>query len=78
MKNKKLENPDNSFYEGIHADTEKSYTLCSQLGWSHARLIMRIDNSKIRKYYLKETLEQNWSVSRHNLKIRKERTVYEK
>jgi len=30
-------------------DDEKSYTLCSQLSWSHIRLIMRLDNSKMRK-----------------------------
>jgi predicted nuclease of restriction endonuclease-like (RecB) superfamily len=43
-------------------DDEKSYTLCSQLSWSHIRLIMRLDNPKTRKYYLKEVKSQQWSV----------------
>jgi predicted nuclease of restriction endonuclease-like (RecB) superfamily len=41
---------------------EKSYTLCSQLSWSHIRLIMRLENSNAREYYINETKEQNWSV----------------
>jgi len=43
-------------------DDNKSYTLCSQLSWSHIRLIMRINNSIARDYYFKEVMEQNWSV----------------
>ncbi len=38
------------------------YTLCSQLSWSHNRLIMRVENEKARLYYLKESLSNNWSV----------------
>jgi predicted nuclease of restriction endonuclease-like (RecB) superfamily len=38
------------------------YTLCSQLTWSHCRLIMRVENPLAREYYLKETAEQTWSV----------------
>jgi predicted nuclease of restriction endonuclease-like (RecB) superfamily len=38
------------------------YTLCSELSWSHIRLIMRIENKKTRDYYLAETREQDWSV----------------
>jgi len=41
---------------------QKSYTLCTQLTWSHNRLIMRVGNSEARLYYLKEAHEQNWSV----------------
>jgi hypothetical protein len=33
---------------------EIRYTLCSELNWSHIRLIMRLDSEKIRKYYLNE------------------------
>ncbi len=44
------------------ARDEKSYTLCSQLSWSHIRLIMRIDNEKARTYYLTESKAENWSV----------------
>lgn len=41
---------------------EKSYTMCSQLSWSHIRLIMRLDNPKAREYYFVESKSQNWSV----------------
>ncbi|MEW5938573.1 MAG: DUF1016 N-terminal domain-containing protein [Chloroflexota bacterium] len=43
-------------------DVEIGYTLCSQLSWSHCRLIMRVDNPRAREYYLKEAAEQTWSV----------------
>jgi hypothetical protein len=38
------------------------YTLCSKLTWSHNRLIMRVEDSDARAYYLKESAEQGWSV----------------
>lgn len=41
---------------GIH------YTLCSELSWSHYRLIMRLDDNKARQYYLQECATQKWSV----------------
>jgi len=43
-------------------DIKKSYTLCSQLSWSHIRLIMRVENERARNYYLNECSEQRWSV----------------
>ncbi|MCP4162738.1 MAG: DUF1016 domain-containing protein, partial [Deltaproteobacteria bacterium] len=43
-------------------DDKKGYTLCSQLSWSHVRLIMRLENNKVREYYLNESKESNWSV----------------
>lgn len=43
-------------------DAEKRYTLCSELTWSHCRLVMRVDNPLAREYYLREAVEQNWSV----------------
>ncbi|MFV0574458.1 MAG: DUF1016 N-terminal domain-containing protein [Vibrio sp.] len=42
-------------------DSSKSYTLCSQLSWSHNRLIMRVKNPAARDYYLQEAYNQNWS-----------------
>ena len=33
-------------------DFEICYTLCSELSWSHNRLIMRVDDSKARMFYL--------------------------
>jgi len=38
------------------------YTLCRELGWSHIRLIMRLDTEATRNYYLNETRAQGWSV----------------
>lgn len=49
------------FYK-TYANDEKGYTLCSQLGWSHNRLIMRVESEDARHYYLKEALEEQWSV----------------
>ena len=43
-------------------DNQKSYTLCSQLSWSHVRLIMRLNSEEAQKYYLNEVREQNWTV----------------
>ncbi len=43
-------------------DDKKGYTLCSQLSWSHIRLIMRLDTPQARDYYSKETKNSNWSV----------------
>lgn len=45
-----------------YPDAEICYTLCSKLTWSHNRLIMRVENADARKYYLREALQQNWSV----------------
>lgn len=42
-------------------DFEKSYTLRSQLTWSHYRLIMRVDNAEARAYYIREAAGQTWS-----------------
>jgi predicted nuclease of restriction endonuclease-like (RecB) superfamily len=43
-------------------EEEIRYTLCSELSWSHIRLIMRLDSENARKYYLNESREQGWSV----------------
>lgn len=37
-------------------------TLCSELSWSHYRLIMRIDNPQARLWYTQESAKSNWSV----------------
>jgi len=42
-------------------DFEKGYTVRSQLSWSHYRLIMRVESSTARNYYLSEASEQQWS-----------------
>ncbi|MGD9931663.1 MAG: YhcG family protein [Mangrovibacterium sp.] len=41
---------------------QKRYTLCSELSWSHFRLIMRVENPDARNFYIQETVSQNWSV----------------
>ncbi|MBS4067612.1 MAG: DUF1016 family protein [Sulfurimonas sp.] len=37
-------------------------TLCSELSWSHYRLIMRLDNPQARLWYMQESAKANWSV----------------
>lgn len=37
-------------------------TLCSELSWSHYRLLMRIEDESRRDFYLAECAESNWSV----------------
>ena len=46
----------------IYPENEICYTLCSNLTWSHNRLIMRIENRDARTYYLNEASAQGWSV----------------
>ncbi|MDR2525071.1 MAG: PDDEXK nuclease domain-containing protein [Oscillospiraceae bacterium] len=46
------------FYQAF----ENRYTLCSEMSWSHYRLLMRIDNADRRDFYLKECASENWSV----------------
>ena len=45
----------------VFPDFQKSYTVRSQLSWSHYRLIMRVENEVARNYYLTESSEQQWS-----------------
>ncbi|KXX72608.1 PDDEXK nuclease domain-containing protein [Flammeovirga sp. SJP92] len=49
-------------YSSDESTLQKSYTLCSQLTWSHNRRIMRVTDPKAKWYYLEESLNQNWSV----------------
>lgn len=37
-------------------------TVCSELSWSHYRLLIRIKESEKRDYYAKECIESSWSV----------------
>jgi len=45
-----------------YPDQKICYTLCSKLGWSHHRLIMRISDERARQYYLQEAASENWTV----------------
>jgi predicted nuclease of restriction endonuclease-like (RecB) superfamily len=38
------------------------YTVCSELSWSHYRLLMRIDEPKRRDFYLNECVQSGWTV----------------
>lgn len=40
----------------------KCDTLCSQLSWSHYRLIMRVQNPEAREFYISEAVKGQWSV----------------
>jgi len=46
----------------FYATFQNTNTLCSELSWSHYRLIMRITNDERRDFYFKECIEANWSV----------------
>lgn len=37
-------------------------TLCLELSWSHYRTLSRIENEQARLWYMKEAIEQSWSV----------------
>lgn len=49
------------FYK-TYDDSEKFYTLCIKLSWSHNRLIMRVADPRAREWYLREAASQQWSV----------------
>lgn len=37
-------------------------TLCLELSWSHYRRLLRVESEQARTWYIKETVENNWSV----------------
>lgn len=41
---------------------QKRYTLCSELSWSHYRLLMRVEDEKARQFYTNECAKSSWSV----------------
>ena len=41
---------------------QKRYTLCSELSWSHYRILMRISDDKRRDWYTEECVKSGWSV----------------
>ena len=45
-----------------YSNSEIFYTLCRELPWSHNRLIMRVQDSKAREWYLREAAREQWSV----------------
>lgn len=51
-------------------DLEKSYTLRSELGWSHYRLIMRVADTQARDYYIQEAASHGWTTRELERNIR--------
>ncbi len=49
------------FYITFPSFEQFSTQRVENLGWTHLRLIMRLDNEKERQYYLQEASSQNWS-----------------
>ena len=41
---------------------QKRDAVCRELSWSHYRLLMRIEDENARDFYIKETIDGNWSV----------------
>lgn len=41
---------------------KKRSTVCSELSWSHYRLLIRVDNEERREFYRKECVQSGWSV----------------
>lgn len=38
------------------------HTVCTKLSWSHYRVLLRVENQAAREWYIKETIDQAWSV----------------
>ncbi len=36
--------------------------VCTELSWTHYRILIRLENTKARDWYLKEAIEQSWSM----------------
>ncbi len=49
------------FYLTFSKAHEIRYALGSGLSWTHYRILMRIENALARDYYIKETIQSNWS-----------------
>ncbi|MDO8455772.1 MAG: PDDEXK nuclease domain-containing protein [Burkholderiaceae bacterium] len=49
------------FYLGF-SEYEIRHTACSELTWSHLRLLMRVEESKARSWYANEAVTEGWSV----------------
>jgi len=37
-------------------------TVCSELSWSHYRILIKVEEQHIRDFYMKEAIKSNWSV----------------
>ena len=43
------------------SENDKLYALCRQLGWTHFRILMRLDDPLARQFFEIETVKNNWS-----------------
>jgi len=50
------------YCEGDVPEDEIGYTVCSELSWSHYRLLMRVENPLARRHYMCDAIGQTWSV----------------
>ena len=41
---------------------QKGHALCGQLSWTHYRLLLKIEDEQARNFYIKESIDGNWSV----------------
>lgn len=41
--------------------TRKSHALRGELSWTHYRLVLKVENTAAREFYVTETIAQNWS-----------------
>jgi predicted nuclease of restriction endonuclease-like (RecB) superfamily len=49
------------FYVAFSSGGKIRYALRSELSWTHYRLIMRVDNTRARDYYMNEAADCGWS-----------------
>lgn len=47
--------------ESLENTVQKSHALRSELSWTHYRLLMSVENTLARDYYIEEAIAQNWS-----------------
>ena len=40
----------------------KWHSVCAELSWSHFRLLVRVDDENARNFYVKEAVNNNWSI----------------
>jgi predicted nuclease of restriction endonuclease-like (RecB) superfamily len=45
----------------FYSTFKKSHALRGELGWTHYRLLLRVEREDARKFYMQESIEGNWS-----------------
>lgn len=49
------------FYE-TYKDSQKLYTLCREISWSHQRLLLACRTNEEREFYLRLSVKEHWSI----------------